>query len=121
MALIRKKGAGRKLADGRVSEVVLIRELRSWFKEDTSVSRFLNKFHISRQTYYRLLKKHPLLKNEVMRSREELIVYRKERRRKMLAWMKDNPYKSLIDYHLKDLTYTPFELTHTQPLILGSE
>jgi hypothetical protein len=102
----RKKGGGRKLADGKISKRTLKKNVLNWFKYrcEYSVQKFIVKHKISRQTYYRFLASDPAFRKEVYTKRIEAIKSQKEMRRKLFLWLRDNPDKHMMDYFLKDLS-----------------
>ena len=101
----RKKGGGRNLADGRMSRRSLKRHILKWFKYEYefSVKRFIRKYNISRQTYYRFLASDPAFRDWVYSQRKEIIRTHKEHMWKMSYWLRDNPDKNITDYLMKDL------------------
>lgn len=101
----RKKGGGRKLADGRMSRRVLKRHILKWFKYEYefSVKRFIRKYNISRQTYYRFLASNPTFRDWVYAKRKEIIKIRKDMMMNMCIWLRDNPDKNMTDYFLRDI------------------
>lgn len=99
----RKKGGGRKLTDGNFSKVQFIHRARRWFLYEPSIKKFLWKYNLSRQTYYRFLNTHEWFKVEINKLRSDAIFYNRRNRRQLLQWLKDNPDKNQIDYCLRDL------------------
>ncbi len=101
----RKKGGGRKLADGRISKRVLKRHILEWFKYEYefSVKRFIKKHNISRQTYYRFLASNSSFRDWVYAKRKEIIKTHKDMRMQMCIWLRDNPDKNMSDYFLRDI------------------
>lgn len=100
----RRKGGGRKFADGRISKARFVRSARKWFEVEISISRFLWRNDISRPSYYRFLNKHEWLKSEINEIRTNRIRHQKETKRKLLAWMRENPTKPWIDYYLEQIS-----------------
>lgn len=99
----RRKGGGRKLADGKISKTRLKREAIKWFTHNTSVEDFLRHVHISRQTYYRFLDKHPDTKAKVFELRNGVIELHKKQIEEMLAFLRENPKALPSDFYLKDI------------------
>lgn len=101
----RKKGGGRKLADGRMSRRSLKRHILNWFKYqyEFSVKRFIQKHNISRQTYYRFLASMPAFRDEVYARRIEIKKTHRENMWKMSIWLRDNPEMNISDYLIKDI------------------
>ncbi len=99
----RRKGGGRKLADGKITEVRLTRLASEWFQQETSVDHFLQKVQISRQTYYRFLNRHPTLKTWISDSREKNIQAKKVRIKNILSFYNTNLEKNYLDFVLKDI------------------
>jgi len=108
----RKKGGGRKFADGRISRIRFIRSARKWFTYKYSVEDFLKQTGVSRQSYYRFLYKNELLHGEIKESRKRLILGEKENRKQLFAWLKKNPDKYIIDYYLRNIEFKLPEITN---------
>lgn len=95
----RRKGGGRKLADGKMSKTRLKREAIKWFTYDTSVDGFLRKVGISRPTYYRFLNKYPKLKGEIFTLRSDAIERHKTEMSAIALFYRNNPNSTLVDYY----------------------
>lgn len=102
----RKKGGGRKFADGRISTSKFMQRARRYFLLEHSIKRFLHTYNLSRQAYYRFLNTHKWFKQEVTKLRADSIYYEKKNRRMLLQWMKDNPDKQPYEYFLRDIENT---------------
>jgi DNA invertase Pin-like site-specific DNA recombinase len=106
----RKKGGGRKFADGNFSKAQFIHRARKWFLYNTSIKGFLLKYGISRQTYYRFLNTHQWFNKEITDGRHDLIRLKKRNLLQMLQWLKDNPDKAPFDYYFRDIGKFDFDV-----------
>lgn len=119
----RKKGGGRKLADGRMSRRSLKKHILNWFKYEYefSVKRFIRKYNISRQTYYRFLRSTPVFRDWVYSQRKEVIKTHRENMWNMSIWLRDNPDKNMTDYLLRDLNNFQIEIPNNDIKITNDE
>lgn len=117
LARKRRKGSGRKFADGRISKPRFIRQARKWFMISRSVRHFIAKTRISRQTYYRFLNKHPQLKKEIAESRKNIIKHRKE----MIEWLIKNPDKKVIDYYFRNIGQSRPIVIENKPIVMENK
>lgn len=88
----RLKGSGRKFTDGKMREDKFIKNMQAWFMSSYSIRDFLNQSGISRQTYYRLLKKYPKLKHQISSARKELMTSQRMRRMEYLHHTYGDPF-----------------------------
>lgn len=102
----RKKGGGRKFADGKISKYKFMQRARRYFLLEHSIKRFLRIHNLPRRAFYRFLDTHLWFKEEITKLRSDSIYYEKKNRLMLLQWMKDNPDKQLYDYFLRDIGNT---------------
>jgi len=113
----RRKGGGRKFADGLFSKTRFTRKARRHFLFQSSVKRFLVETGISRQSYYRFLNRNPLLKIEITKSRREHFEMRMRNREEMRIFFKENPNASYPDFLFRNLDTSLAELANKNVII----